>query len=249
MRDVIVIGSGKGGVGKSVMSILLASALADAGERILLFDGDQNLANLHVLLGITPSVLPDADMALPGASLTQVSGNLWLLPGASGAETLQGLGAADRSRLHHRQLRFAEGFDRVIVDAGAGLDSIMRAVTMEASRLVVLTVNEPAALTDAYAVIKLVSRQAPSLPLDILVNQTNDPADGRLAYERLATACERFLRRGIRHLGTVPHDPAIRNAVRQPARFLALVRQGLAANQIRATIVGRLMSRQAGSVA
>lgn len=240
--EIIVVGSGKGGVGKSVMSILLGSAFADAGERILLLDGDQNLANLHVLLGIQPAALPHVSPGspLPDAAVRQVSGGLWLLPGASGAESLHGLGALDRSRIYHSRLQMGEGFSRVIVDAGAGLDSVMRAVTMNASRLVLVTAPEPAALSDAYAVVKLVASQVRAMPVHVLVNRADDAEDGRAAYDRLATACERFLHRGVHHLGTILEDPALRAAVRDPHRLLPLLRETAAAQQVRDDIVERL---------
>ncbi len=220
----IVVGSGKGGVGKSVAAIAFATALADQGRRVLLVDGDQNLGTLHVLLGVQPSASLESllDNAMPVEDLlAPVRANLWLLPSESGSEALYGLGATDRARLHRRLTALYRSFDVTIIDAGAGLESALRCSTMGAHRLVLVTMPEPAALTDAYAVIKLVTLQVRRLPIDVVVNRARDEADARAGFERLAAASERFLHRGIRYLGGVAEDPEMRDAVRDPARLVA----------------------------
>jgi flagellar biosynthesis protein FlhG len=221
---VIVVGSGKGGVGKSVVSVMLATAAAAAGRRVLLFDGDQNLGNLHVLLGVRPAARLDALLhgeVAPADLVRPVAENLWLLPGDSGAEALHALEPVDRARLNVRLSTLWDDFDAVIVDAGAGIDSVVRASALGASRLMVVTAPEPAALTDAYALMKIVHLQSPGLPLDVVVNRCATDAEGRAAYDKLAQACERFLRRGVRFLGAIPEDDAVRLAVRDPGRCLA----------------------------
>lgn len=239
----IVVGSGKGGVGKSVVSVLLASALAAQGRRVLLLDGDQNLANLHVLLGVRPGARVESllrgEVAAPDL-VQPIAPNLWLLPGESGTESLYGLDTHDRARIQHRLSEVYEQFDVVIVDAGAGLESVVRVATMHATRLLVVTAPEPTALTDAYALMKIVSLQLPELPIDILVNRCLDPDEGRDAYVRLATACERFLRRGVRFIGALPEDQSIRLAVRDPRHLLETIQATQAAHTLKATMLDRL---------
>ncbi len=218
----IVIGSGKGGVGKSVVSVLLAERLSAEGRRVLLVDGSQNLGNLHVLFGVQRGARLEhllSDAARPKDLLCPVNDTLWLLPADSGAESLHALGAVDRARLHHRLSTLYADFDAVIVDAGAGIESVVRVSTMGATRLVMLTVPEPAALTDAYATMKIVHAQVTDLPMDVLVNRVMDEREGPEAYERLATATERFLHRGLRYLGALWEDDDIRRAVRTPGRL------------------------------
>lgn len=218
----IVVGSGKGGAGKSVLSVLIAAALSREGHRVLLVDGAQNQANLHVLLGLRPTLrLGDLlrGEAEARALLMQANERLWLLPGESGAESVYGLPAVDRARLHQRLTGLYDDFDAVVIDAGPGLESAVRA-TMRASRLVVVAVPEPAALSDAYALIKIVNMQVPSLPLDVLVNRVVHPAEGRAAFERLALAARRFLRRELTFLGVVAEEAALREGVRRPGSLL-----------------------------
>ncbi|HTS87711.1 MAG TPA: P-loop NTPase [Gemmatimonadales bacterium] len=218
----IVIGSGKGGVGKSVISVLLAERLAREGRRVLLVDGSQNLGNLHVLLGLKRAGgLEDLllDMCPARELLVRVIDDLWLLPSDSGAEALYAMGPLDRARLHHRLSVLYDDFDAVIVDSGAGLESVVRVATMRATRCVILTVPEPAALTDAYATIKIVHLQVADLPIDVLVNRAADEREGRASFDRLATAAEQFLHRQLQYLGSLQEDERVRRAVRTPGEL------------------------------
>ena len=217
-----VVGSGKGGAGKSVLSLLLASALARDRHRVLLVDGAQNQANLHVLLGLPPARHLSGVLrgeTRPESLVVAAAERLWLLPAASGAESVYGLAAVDRARLHQRLTELYDGFDAVVIDAGPGLESAVRA-TMRASRLLVVAVPEPAALSDAYALIKIVTLQAPSLPVDVIVNRVVDPAEGPAVFARLSLAARRFLRRDLDYLGAVAEDAALHEGVRRPAALL-----------------------------
>jgi flagellar biosynthesis protein FlhG len=124
----IVVGSGKGGVGKSVVSVLIATAVAAQGRRVLLLDGDQNLANLHVLLGVPPKARIESMLSGKGDApeLVQwVSPNLWFLAGESGAESLYALEAVSRARLQHRLSELYHRFEVVVVDTGTGIENVV----------------------------------------------------------------------------------------------------------------------------
>jgi flagellar biosynthesis protein FlhG len=222
--EVIVVGSGKGGVGKSVLSVLFATALVRNGRRVLLVDGCQNQGNLHILLGVRPAgrledlLTGDADLQqLPVA----VSPDLWLLPADSGAEALYALSRVDQARLHHQLSSLYDGFEAVVVDGGPGIDNVVRVASMNATRLVVVTVPEPTALSDAYALIKIVSLQIPALPISVLVNRAWSGEEGLAAFERLSLAASRFLGRELGYLGTLPEDDALRAGIRRPGALLA----------------------------
>ena len=223
-KPVFVIGSGKGGVGKSVISSLLAQAFATQGSRVLLVDGSQNLGHLHVLLGVPIEARLEQvyrGEVEPVGLVQQVAERLWLLPSDSGAESLYAMPAVDQARLHHRLAALYDGFDMVVVDAGPGLETVVRLATMGGTRLVVVTVPEVAALTDAYALIKLVHAQLPSLPLDILVNRAVDGDDVTRAFERLAVAADRFLGKTLGSIGGIAETQALRDAMRRPGGLLA----------------------------
>ncbi len=219
----LVVASGKGGVGKSLVSVLMASAMADHGLRVLLFDGSQNLGHLHVLLGVSLDrrlehvVKGEVE---PAALLVEVRPRLWLVPGDSGAEVLYALPAVDQARLHHRLSTLYRGFDVVIIDAGAGVEGAIRLATIGGTRLIVVAIPEVAALTDAYALIKLVHAQLPTIPIDVLVNRATGAEDVEATFQRLATASERFLGRSLSLLGGLPEVPALREALRRPGAIL-----------------------------
>jgi len=218
------VGSGKGGVGKSVLSVLFATALVRNGRRVLLVDGCQNQGNLHILLGVRPAGRLE-DLLTGETDLDQlpvaVSPGLWLLPADSGAESLYALNRVDRARLHHQLSSLYDAFETVVVDGGPGIDNVVRVASMSATRLVVVTVPEPTALSDAYALIKIVSLQIPALPASVLVNRTRSGEEGLAAFERLSLAASRFLGRELEYLGTLPEDDALRADIRRPGALLA----------------------------
>ena len=234
---VTLVGSGKGGVGKSIVSILLARRMAEAGRKVLLFDGDQNLANLHVMLGLEHATELDAvvhEESQPELLIRPVADNLWLLPGDTGSELLQAMTDMDRARLHHRLSAVFDAFDEVIVDAAAGIESAVRVVAMRTDRFLVLTVPEPAALSDAYALIKIANFQAPATEIGVIVNRTLDDSEGELAFARLEEACEQFLGKTVQFCGSIPDDRAILSAARVPGGILTLPWDTPAASQVNA---------------
>ncbi len=242
-KPVLVVGSGKGGVGKSVISILIAHALSERGLRVLLVDGSQNLGHLHVILGVSVGARlehvyrGDAD---PASLIRPVTERLSLLASDSGAEALYGLAAVDQARLHHRLAAAYHEFDLVVVDAGSGVETAVRLATMGGTRLVIVTVPEVAALTDAYALIKLVHAQLPSLPMDVIVNRTGEPADGDEAFDRLASAAERFLGREVGNLGGLPETAALRDTMKRPGALLTDENLGSLRRAIRDLVVNHL---------
>jgi flagellar biosynthesis protein FlhG len=225
---VVLVGSGKGGVGKSLLSILLAAEAASAGRRVLLFDADLTLGTLHVLLGLRPAARVDAllDSPLePDDLVCRVSRNLWLLPGTCGVERLHDLSALERARLELRLSAVFSNSALVIVDSGSGLDGAVRTATISADRLIVVATPEPAALTGAYALMKLAHLRTPEIPIDVLVNRCQSDADGAAAFGKLATACDHFLNREIRYVGAVAEDLSLALAARDPEQCLTMIRR------------------------
>jgi flagellar biosynthesis protein FlhG len=222
--EAIVVGSGKGGVGKSVLSILLAGALAGRGRRTLLLDGSQNQGNLHLLLGLSPERRLGALLngeATPRDLLVPVAANLWLLPADSGAAEIHALGAVDRARLHLRLTSLYAGFDAVVVDSGPGIESVVRVAGIRAGRLVVVAVPEAASLSDAYALVKIVHLQVPHLPVDVLVNRADSEEEAQDTFGRLELAATRFLGRTLGYAGFVPEASGLRRDLGDATALLA----------------------------
>jgi flagellar biosynthesis protein FlhG len=237
-RDIcrIVVGSGKGGVGKSVVSVMLAAAAAERGREVLLLDGEQNLANLHVLLGVGArgSIESVLGGRVRAEELVQpVAEHLWLLPSESGSEGLYALDALERARLHSRLVGLFRQYEVVIVDAGAGIEGVVRAAMLGADRILLVTAPEPTALMDAHALVKILSLQAPHVRIDVIVNRCAGDDEGQDAFARLSAASERFLNRQLQLAGILLEEPKIAAAVRDPRHFLARLMETRAAHTIR----------------
>jgi flagellar biosynthesis protein FlhG len=220
----LVVGSGKGGVGKSLLSIMLAAAIARSGRRVLLVDAVQNQGNLHILLGLQHRAhlqdlwRGDAD---PEDLVLGVADRLWLVPADSGEDTLHALTATDRARLYHRLTSLYHRYDAVVVDAGPGIEGVVRAAGIRASHAVVVAVPEPASLSDAYALIKILTLQLPAVPIEVLINRAGDAREAAAAFERLDLAAERFLGRRLAFAGAVLEIPELRRWLYEPATLLA----------------------------
>lgn len=214
----ILVTSGKGGVGKSNLSLNLAIAARRLGHTVLLLDADLGLGNAEILAGV--SVRHHLADVLAGRcplphAVVQGPGGIDLLAGGHG---LVDLPPADGLRWRQVLAEVASyPWQLVIIDGGAGLSGPVRPQLLAARELLVVTTAEPTALADAYAVIKLVATQAPPPRLWVVVNQVATEAEGRAVYQRLASVAQRFLGVDLAWLGAVPFDPRLRTAVRRQA--------------------------------
>lgn len=213
------IASGKGGVGKTWLSIALTHALARSGRRSLLFDGDLGLANVDIQLGLQT----DRDLGgviagrytLAEAVSKAPNGGFDIIAGRSGSGSLASLPANRLSGLTHDLRRLAEGYDDVILDLGAGIERTVRYLALHAGTCLVVTNDEPTALTDAYAFIKLCVRQNTAADLRVVVNMSSSKAEGERTYGTLRKACESFLKFTPPLAAIIPRDNKVRDAIRR----------------------------------
>ena len=220
---IIGIASGKGGVGKTWLAITLAQALAQAGARVLLVDGDFGLANADVQLGLQPGL--DLAHVLAGqAGLAQAAvrhaAGFHVLPGRSGSGALAALDAAGLARLLALLAEARAQWPLVLLDLGAGLDPALRRLAAAADTLLVLATNEPTSLTDAYAVLKLHRRDAPGADARLVVNQAGTQASGEATWATLNRACETFLGAGLPLAGVVRRDARVPESIRRQTPLL-----------------------------
>ena len=221
---MIVVASGKGGVGKTWFSISLAQALARKGRRVLLADADLGLANIDVQLGIQPerdlTAVLSGKMTPAEAATAIPDAGFEVLAGRSGSGALASLSptALDAFLM---ALRKARGdWQDVVVDLGAGLDLAQRRIAAAADLLLVVATEEPTSLTDAYAVLKLHGMDNPGGVSSIIVNMADDRASGQRTYEALRRAAGAFLKREIPLAGIVRRDGKVREAIRHQAPLL-----------------------------
>lgn len=223
-NKLIAVASGKGGVGKTWFAVTLAHALANQGRKILLFDGDLGLANVDIQLGLMPkrdlgSVL-DGEIALKGALLTYEDGGFDILAGRSGTGSLANLSAQRLAELVIELEKLAVDYDHVVVDLGAGIERTIRLLAGRAGMILVLTNEEPTALTDAYAFLKVMRGERPDADIRIVVNAASTPQDGERTYETLAKASQSFLRHSPPLAGIIRRDRQVPNAVRAQTSLL-----------------------------
>ncbi|HSI36845.1 MAG TPA: MinD/ParA family protein [Tepidisphaeraceae bacterium] len=221
--SVIAITSGKGGVGKSNVAVNLSIKLASAGKRVVLLDADLGLANADVLCNVDlPYNLSHviarkrelADVMVTGP------GGFKLIGGASGLAKMADLTDYDRQRLVEALYEVEASADALVIDTGAGISANVLAFTRAADHVLVVTTPEPTAITDAYAVIKVISRDGVNRNVSLLVNQCKGPADARLVYERVAKVAKNFLGVTLLDAGHLVSDDHVRRAVLARTPFL-----------------------------
>jgi flagellar biosynthesis protein FlhG len=223
-KNVIAVASGKGGVGKTWFSVTLTHALARAGKKVLLFDGDLGLANVDVQLGLMPK--RDLNDVIRGRlSLDKVvqryeDGGFDIIAGRSGQASLSALPSQRLAMLRDQLLDLATEYDVVVIDLGAGVDRTVRMMSASAVRSLLVTTDEQTSLTDAYAYIKLGSAAGMSKRVSIVVNQASSSSEGEKTYRTLLKACENFLRINPPMAGIVRSDPRVKDTIRSQTPIL-----------------------------
>jgi len=218
---VIAVASGKGGVGKTFFSVHLAARAADAGKRVLLMDADLGLANVDVMLGISSATsIHDVVEGKTSLSETLVDSGYGfdVLPGGSGFHTLTKLSPRQQQIVLDELGATGVNYDMVIIDTAAGIgDNVLYFVSASESALIVLT-PDPTSLTDAYALIKVLSRQRDMHRFMVVINQA-DEIDAQITFRRLLSVADRYLDVHMDYMGNLPASRDVRQAI-QTQRLL-----------------------------
>lgn len=215
------IGSGKGGTGKTFVALTLAQAFADLGEQVLLCDADLGLSNTAVHLGLAacgdlPGFLSGRTPLKAAAApvVTQGHARFDLMAAPAGSGVLADATGAAAGKLA-QMLRRATGYDRVILDLGAGISDPVLTLAADADDVVTVMTPDPAALTDAYAFVKLILRRTGGRVPALVVNMAANAAEAKRTAEALTNSARTFLKASPAYLGFVPSDMRVVECLRR----------------------------------
>lgn len=219
----IAVTSGKGGVGKSNFSLNLGICLQKLGQRVLLVDADTNLANIDVLLGVNPEYTL-ADVVLGDRFINDIildgPEGLKIMPAGSGVVDLVGLDSVVQDRISHGMSDLEANHDAVILDTGAGIAEAVIDFACGADEVIVITTPEPTAITDAYAVIKVISSRNAALKFHLLINFAKNQEEADEVARKIKLVVENYLTVSIDILGFLPIDNHIPRAVARQKPFM-----------------------------
>jgi len=213
----LAVGSGKGGVGKTMISIGLACCLARMKYRVLLMDADLGLANVDLQMGINPIfTLQDIvyGSCTPEEAVVSVPDGPDVLAAASGAPELADMGSARRQMLVEELMRFASRYDYLVIDVGAGIGAGVTSFLAAAPEVLVVVANEPTSIMDAYSLIKVL-RQATDPPsISLMINMVRSLEEGELLAQRINVITKKFLSTELPVAGIVMYDTLVGDSIR-----------------------------------
>lgn len=232
---IVAITSGKGGVGKTNVSVNLSLALLEQGFRVLLVDVDLGMANADIVLGISPTY--NLTHVLTGTKLVSeilVDGpnGLKVLAGGAGLYEIANL-SVPRLDAFAKALDELNEFDFILLDTGAGIHRNVISFALAATEVVVVTTPEPTAITDAYGIIKVILQQSSLTPIHLVVNMAHSPQEAGLAADKLGMVVRQFLDQELRYAGYILYDHHVVSAVSEQRPVLLAYPSSLASRAIR----------------
>ena len=216
--QVIAVTGGKGGVGKSNVSVNLGIALSEKGQRVVVLDADLGLANIDVLLGITASY-NISDVLAGECQLSDIlvdgPGGIRIVPASSGTQRMTNLSHMEHAGLISAFSELGDDIDVLIVDTAAGISESVVSFLRASQELMLVVNDEPTSITDTYALIKLMNRDYDTHRFRVLANMVRTEQDGKALYDKLYRVTERFLDVALQYVGSIPLDDSVKKAVRR----------------------------------
>jgi flagellar biosynthesis protein FlhG len=239
---VIAITSGKGGVGKTNLSVNLGISLCQLGQRVALLDADMGLANVDILIGMYPeynlSHVLSGEKTLTDIMLNGPEG-LKVIPGASGIQKMSELSALEQAAIVRAFSDIDQDLDVLIVDTAAGISGSVINFARACQEIIVVVCDEPTSLTDAYAFIKLLNRDYGLRNFHVLTNMVQTVQQGHLLFQKLTKVTDRYLDVSLQFDGAVPFDEYLRKSVQKQTPVVAAFPRSKAALAIKA-IAGKI---------
>jgi flagellar biosynthesis protein FlhG len=220
---VMAVTGGKGGVGKTNVSLNLAISLAKQGKRVLVLDADLGLANCDVLLGLRVdknlSHVLRGECTLDDILVTGPHG-VKIAPATSGSQSMAELGSTEHAGLIRAFSELRTDIEVLIVDTAAGISDMVMSFSRAAQDVLVVVCDEPTSLTDAYALIKILNREHGVFKFKIIANMVRSEKEGKELFSKLSKVTGRFLDVALELVGIIPFDENIRKSVRKQAAIV-----------------------------
>jgi len=233
---VVAVTGGKGGVGKTNVSVNLSVALAEMRRRVVLMDADLGLANIDVLLGLnirhTIADVLDGTHSLRDV-MVNGPGGIKVVPATSGVQQLTQLSPHEHASLVYAFSDISDQLDVLVVDTAAGISDMVVNFVKASQEVIVVVCDEPSSITDAYALMKLLNKEHNVYRFKVIANMTRTPQEGRLLFEKLNAVCERFLDAALQYMGHVPFDEQVRKCVQARRSFVEMAPRSKAAVAVR----------------
>lgn len=215
---VIAVTSGKGGVGKTNVSVNLGVSLSQRGRKVALLDADMGLANVDILLGLSPkynlSHVLQGEKTLNDIMLTTADG-LKVIPASSGIQQMSELSTMEQASVIRAFSELDQNLDVLIVDTAAGISSSVVNFARASQEIIVVICDEPTSLTDAYAYIKLLNRDFGIGEFHIIANMVQSIQQGQQLFTKLSKVTDRYLDISLDYVGAIPFDESLRKAVQK----------------------------------
>lgn len=232
---VIVISSGKGGVGKSTLALNLSVSLSSIGKKVVLMDADLGMANIDIMLGMVPEYNL-FHMIQNQKNLQEIMINgpegLKIIPGGSGMEEMANLSDSDLKRILVEMGKLDGEFDYMIVDTGAGISSNVMSFVRAADDVIIVTTPEPTSITDAYGLLKSISRYDNTGQVYLIINRVSGAGEGQDVARKFKAVSQNFLGRDIKVMGYIVADNSVEIGIKKQVAFSQAFPRSLAARDI-----------------
>jgi len=233
---VVAVTGGKGGVGKTNLSVNISIALAEMQRRVVLLDADLGLANVDVLLGLR-SAHNLSDVLNGKCDLRDVlidgPGGIKVVPASSGVQHMTQLNAQQHAALINAFSDLDQQLDVLVIDTAAGISDTVISFVTASHEVIVVVCDEPSSITDAYALIKLISTEYNQTRFRVVANMTRTLNEGQNLFNKLQMVCDRFLDVTLQYIGHIPFDENVRKAVQKQTPLLTFAPRCRASQAIR----------------
>jgi len=234
---VITVTSGKGGVGKTNLTVNLSIAFALKNKRVLILDADLGLSNINIVIGLVPPPKYNLFHVISGKKdITEILADgpcgVKVITGAVGVTRLSNMSPQKRNQFLANLTGLFDSFDLIIIDTSAGISSHVLSFILAANEVILITTPEPTAIADAYGIIKATASKKNDINMKLVINRINNIMEGKKVADKIVNIAGQFLNVQVENVGYLLDDPLVAKAVREQQPFFLAYPRSKAANCI-----------------